>query len=380
MPQLYQEILSSQLSPKVFHFLHLVIGGLGNIRQVKLESLAHAVGVPIYAESRRKRLQRFLDLDCWDLDVLWIPMVLAWMKQHFRSGQMIYVILDRTNWKGINLIMVSIGWGKRAFPMYWQLLDKKGSTNLMEQQQVLAPVLEALKGYKLVVLGDREFCSVRLASWLDQCGVQFCLRLKRNESVEISEDHWETTLSLALQPGTSRFYNDVKVTKQKGFGQHNLAIKWKRDYGDFRHEEPWLILTNLEDLDTALKAYAKRFQIEEMFRDFKKGGYCLESAKVQGKRFINLVLFIAIAYTSSVLKARRCHAQGIKPYLIRPVQSKGHRHPRHSHFYSGSFAAIWANTSVQLQEHLEALMRLNPNKRLFYAQGLYAMSLVQQGF
>jgi hypothetical protein len=62
IPQLYQEILSSQVSPKIFHFLQLVIGALGHVRQVKLESLADAVGMPIRAESRRKRLQRFLDL------------------------------------------------------------------------------------------------------------------------------------------------------------------------------------------------------------------------------------------------------------------------------------------------------------------------------
>jgi len=38
--------------------------------------------------------------------------------------------------------------------------------------------------------------------------------------------------------------------------------------------EGWFILTNF-DLPTAIKAYRKRFDIEEMFRDFKSGGYNL---------------------------------------------------------------------------------------------------------
>lgn len=38
-------------------------------------------------------------------------------------------------------------------------------------------------------------------------------------------------------------------------------------------EEGWFILTNLGSLEMAITAYKKRFGIEEMFRDFKKGGY-----------------------------------------------------------------------------------------------------------
>jgi hypothetical protein len=103
LPQFYQTILTSQLSPKNFHFLQLVLGVLQQLRQVKLETLAHCLGMPI----RRKRLQRFLDLDCWDLSGLWHPLALAWMEKHFPSGGTVYVIIDRTNWAGVNRMMVS---------------------------------------------------------------------------------------------------------------------------------------------------------------------------------------------------------------------------------------------------------------------------------
>jgi hypothetical protein len=53
--------------------------------------------------------------------------------------------------------MVSAIVQKRAFPLFWTLLDKKGASNLAEQQQVLRPVIRLLKRYKLVVVGDREF-------------------------------------------------------------------------------------------------------------------------------------------------------------------------------------------------------------------------------
>jgi hypothetical protein len=67
-------------------------------------------------------------------------------------------------------------------------------------------------------------------------------------------------------------------------------------------------------LETALKAYAKRFRIEELFRDLKLGGYCLESAKVRGQRLVNLVLFIA-----SLTPALDLKADGAMPNALNPM-------------------------------------------------------------
>jgi hypothetical protein len=44
--------------------------------------------------------------------------------------------------------MVSAIVQKRAFPIFWTLLDKHGASNLAEQQQVLRPVIRLLKRYK----------------------------------------------------------------------------------------------------------------------------------------------------------------------------------------------------------------------------------------
>jgi len=54
--------------------------------------------------------------------------------------------------------------GKRAIPIYFELLSKLGSSNSL-QKTALMKVLPLFKEYKIVVLGDREFCSVTLANW-----------------------------------------------------------------------------------------------------------------------------------------------------------------------------------------------------------------------
>ena len=112
------------------------------------------------------------------------------------------------------------------------------------------------------------------ASWLRASEVEFCLRLKKNENIEIENGNWQSLDDLGLtQKGVSVFYSNVKVTKTKKIEGFNIAAKWKKKFKGCAPDECWFILTNLGDLPTAIKAYRKRFDIEEMFRDFKSGGY-----------------------------------------------------------------------------------------------------------
>ncbi len=130
--------------------------------------------------------------------------------------QVLYITIDRTQWGCINLLMVSLIWDKRAWPLSWQLLPKLGSTSWSEQEAGIQEVLPLFKGYKVVVLGDREFSSVDLGNWLSQQGVYFCLRLKRNEFMQVEGEIWRRLDSLGLTPGVSLYFQGVKVRKTKG--------------------------------------------------------------------------------------------------------------------------------------------------------------------
>ena len=55
------------------------------------------------------------------------------------------VVIERSQWRIINLLMVSLVYERRAIPVYFILLPKKGNSNLLQQQQVLEPVLKLLK-------------------------------------------------------------------------------------------------------------------------------------------------------------------------------------------------------------------------------------------
>ncbi len=159
------------------------------------------------------------------------------------------------------------------------------------------------------------------------------MRLKKNEFVEYQKDIWIELNNLGLTPGVSFFIKGVKVTKSKGFFSFNVACKWKRKINGVAPKEGWFILTNLESLDSAMSAYKQRFDIEEMFRDFKKGGYNLEDTNVEGQRFISLVLLIALAYTSATIQGQHIKRKGIQKYVAR-TKEYGRSERRHSSFMS----------------------------------------------
>lgn len=291
------------------------------------------------------------------------------------SGNTVYVAIDRTTWRDINLLVASVVWKGRAIPLYWQRLKTLGNSHYDEQTAFLAIALPRLASYRVVVLGDREFCSVDLARWLGQKGHHFCLRQKKSTYVLIEDKPWLKLSQLGLVPGTKCFYNAVTMTKSKGFESAHLAGKWKRRYRGFEPEEPWFLLTNLESLEDAIAAYQKRFDIEELFRDFKRGGYRLEDCRASDKRFLAIVLLVAIAYLCASTQGKRLKQKALQKYIARP-ETAGRPYRRHSFFHVGLAAHRWVPFWHDCQQQIEQLMNLNRGKIQYYLKGQKAMKAI----
>jgi len=248
---------------------------------------------------------------------------------------------------------------------------------LESQKIAIQPVLSLLKGYKTVVLGDREFCCVDLAKWLREQGVSFCLRLKRDEFIQLEGQLWLQLQTVGLVPGVCLYFRGVKVTKTKGVTGFNVACKWRRKYQGWSPEEGWFILTNLSDLKSAVFAYKKRFCIEEMFRDCKSGGYNIEKAKVSEPRLNILILLIAIAYTSAIIQGSEIKKMGLQKYICRLKEPKRIQR-RHSTFHVGLHGMIWVDSVEHYADEVAELMRFSPNKRQYYQRGRKAVQLIRE--
>ena len=116
----------------------------------------------------------------------------------------------------------------------------------------MSQVIPIFNNYKVCVLGDREFCSVKLAKYLPSLGVYFCLLLKKNEFLEVEKDVFIELKSLGLAPGVSFFIKGVKLTKTRGFMSFNVAARWKRKINGVAQKKGWFILTKFDNLEAAI--------------------------------------------------------------------------------------------------------------------------------
>jgi hypothetical protein len=376
IPTFYQTHLKKQLTSAQFLVMTTLLSVMQSEKQVRLERMARIFPCLITVESRRKKLQRFLDLPNLTIELILFPLITYWLTTYCRVGTRLSIAIDRSQWGCINLFMVSLIWERRAIPLYWSLLPKLGSSNFDEQTTNLQQVLPLFSQDKVIVLGDREFCSIDLGNWLKEKGVSFCLRLKRNHCIETKHLVWRRLDELGIVPGTSLYFQGKRVRKTQPASGFDVACKWKRNYGACQVEEAWFILTDLGSLPAAIDAYKQRMGIEEMFRDCKTGGYDLEGTSLKGNRLINMILLRTLAYLEAIFQGTELRKKQVQKYICRRKEPNK-RYRRRSTFGVGLDGEKWVNYLEQFSLEVEQLMKLTPNKRRFYQQGMRAATLIR---
>ena len=303
------------------------------------------------------------------------------MKKEFKRVEHLILVLDRTQWQDNNVFMISVIWTKRALPIYWLVLEKKGSSNVREQIALIRPVLKLFSHYEVVILGDREFHGVELSYWLKQRNkkakksIYFAFREKDNIYRKRSRKDEERLKNLKLTPGVKLLHKNVKLTRQKGYGKFNLLSYKKRDYRQHKVKESWFIITNLSAPNEVIKLYKKRAGIEAMFRDYKSGGYNLEGSKANIVRLTNLILLIAIAYISACLKGKSFKNQGHQKYIARLTETQ-RKYRIHSDFRVGLYGQNWVVAWDFCSSLVEKLMIINRHKLNYYQEGLKVLSAI----
>lgn len=396
LPTSYQSLFRKQLSEQQFLTLEIVLLLIQAHRQVKLSTLASVFPQPIQYQSRKRNLQRFLLLPQLCIKWLWFPLVKSWISQaevgaglnreqrrylkkrpHQKHGYWL-IAMDRTQWKGRNILMVTLVRGTHALPLYWSRLKQPGNSALKLQKRLLKVALSLFEEAPVLVLGDREFHSPKLAQWLDERGVFFALRQKKDLhfQVQAGEDY-QVLKDQGFKPGMSQFYRGVKCNKGDGLGPFNIAVYWKRQYRQKGPKEPWYILTNLSNLKQTLALYRCRWGIEQFFKDCKTGGYNLEDTKVNETRFLALVLLIVIAYSLATMHGQQMKKLGIDKYAGR-LKEHNDTVPRQSDFSFGLYGQRWI-IAMQLWSHWAfELIALKPHKRLSFQRGFQALALMQK--
>lgn len=202
--------LEQLLTPRQYATLRIVVLILQSYRTIQIEKLASLLPIPIKYQSRRRHLQRFLVLPQLTTRCIWFPIIKKWLKINQNKKRIGYLAIDRTRWQSRNLFMASLIKNKRAIPLNWMLLNKKGNSNIAEQKRLLKSTLRLFKGYQVVIIGDREFGNINLAHWLSKQGCNYVLRTKTNKYIQQENQDYQQLLSLGLAPGKSFYLKQVK--------------------------------------------------------------------------------------------------------------------------------------------------------------------------
>ena len=112
-----------------------------------------------------------------------------------------------------------------------------------------------------------------------------------------------------------------------------------------------------------------------MFRDYKSGGYNQVGSKANVLRLTNLILLIAISYTSACLKGKSFKNQGHQKYITRLTEAK-RQYRRHSDFRVGLYGQNWVVAWDFCGSLVEKLMIINGHKLNYYQQGLKVLSAI----
>jgi hypothetical protein len=272
-----------------------LITGIYQSRSVQLSKIANKLPGQATATSIVRRISRFLDNPAVRVRSWYEPIARQLLERVSQHQGEIRLIVDGSKVGfGHQLLMVSLAYRRRALPLAWTWVKgQRGHSSSAAQLALLAYVCRLLPSESQVLLvGDSEFGAVAVLKQLDDWHWHYVLRQKSSHLVQLTaQTSWQPFGSLISQMGQQLWLGSALLTQQSAYRVNLLA------YWQVGEKEPWLLATNLPTLRLALAAYRRRMWIEQMFGDFKRHGFDLESTHLRHfRRLSRLTLAVALLY------------------------------------------------------------------------------------
>ena len=140
-----QRILQSnfQLNKTRIKYISSLIISLIDVATVNMNRISLKMNSRSKSQSNYRNLQRFFQKFRMNYEEY-----ARFVISHLPKNTQYYLVIDRTNWKfgntNINVIMLGIIYKNNAMPLYWELLDKRGSSSTRERQNLLNKAIELL--------------------------------------------------------------------------------------------------------------------------------------------------------------------------------------------------------------------------------------------
>ena len=191
------------------------------------------------------------------------------LKEFLPGRGQLRLSLDHSTFGTFTIAVFALSAGKgRALPV-WCVITRTGKGH-----PLLKPLLKGFRSLfeqlsyqqrgRLVVVMDRWFAIPDLLEYLDGEHIGFIVRLKKDTPLGVPwvEPYLATTAGEVSLPDTPVVYHG-----------HDWRLVRSDLKPGMKEEEPWFLLTNTSShkltRQQILRCYAKRFEIEEHFKDIK---------------------------------------------------------------------------------------------------------------
>jgi len=249
-----------------------------------------------------RRFSRWLSNKRINIKEIYYPLIKHILNEC--SEKVIYLMLDTTMlWDKYCIIRVNLNYRGRGIPVVWDIKEQGGSVIKLKYYRHLFLELKSLlpENCKVKLLADRGFADTELMKLLSE-------ELKWNRAIRVKEHYyfhkkWRRIKIGSIKPlrGLAVFYNNIYLT-DKCYGPVHLACGCPRNGSEY-----WYVVSDGRVSIDTFNDYALRFDIEESFRDEKRGGFQIESSRIRSidslKR-LYLVLSVATICLVSQYRSR----------------------------------------------------------------------------
>lgn len=306
-------------------------------RSVQFVELAQKFNESAKTESNLRRIQSFFS----DYEMNYEGFGKLWLSLH--EDEKLTLCIDRTNWKfgnqNINILFLTAYYKGVGFPIFFELLDKKGNSNQGERMDLLEQFI-TLFGKERIgkIIGDREFIGGRWLFWLQKQGIPFVIRVPKNHLITFS--------------------NAIVVTSEQLLGNQNQVFQEKIWIDDVltnivikKLEKDYLIVIGDFSEDALLAYYKQRWSIETFFESIKTRGFNLEETHLD--ELPKLKKLIALVNTAYIfcLKIGVWYDENVKK-----IKLKNHGYKANSFFRYG--LNIWRDILSYIQNKQQQMNEL----------------------
>ena len=309
------ELRPQQRITQLQNFVWLVVG-IYHSHSVNLSRIAGKVIGTAKNVSTVRRLSRFLANGAIDVRSWYKPVAKVWLAAQFERACEVRLIVDCTKIGFAHqLLLVSLAYRRRAVPIAWSWVRYVRGHSTGKQQISLLKYVRTLlpKAAPVFVVGDSEFGSIAVLRQLEEWRWFYVLRQKGNTGLWRNETtDWQRMEELVSLAGQSIWCPRAYLTEQH-IHPVSALIYWQ-----IGEKQPWCLATNLPEASLTLRYYRRRMWTEEMFGDFKKHGFDLETTMLRhAPRLSRLTLAVAFLYVWLLSVGSRTIRAGLRHLVDR---------------------------------------------------------------